>query len=204
MSDVRVLDDPTAGAQLAILRDERTDMDHFRVAAQRLGAMLAMEALRGASSTEGKVPTPMGTAPTKHLAMPVVAVPVLRAGLGLLPGVLEVVPDAGIGMVGLKRDEETLIPLEYYRKLPTLAGVHVLVLEPMLATGGSASAALGYLTDASETTLLSVVGTQTAIDRINDEHPTTRIVVGAIDPELNDDAFIVPGLGDFGDRYCGT
>ncbi|MDX1619946.1 MAG: uracil phosphoribosyltransferase, partial [Nitriliruptorales bacterium] len=130
----------------------------------------------------------------------------LRAGLGLLHGVEDVIPDVRVGMIGLERDEQTHEPTEYYRKTPPLDGAWILLLEPMLATGGSCSAAAQALDaeGAAGITVLSVVGTQQGIERIASENPGIGFVVAAIDPELNDQAFIVPGLGDFGDRLFGT
>jgi uracil phosphoribosyltransferase len=205
VSTVTVLDDPIAGWRLAGLRDDATPPAQFREHAHRLGALLAREALRDLPATDATVRTPLGSAPARLPAAPVVAVPVLRAGLGLLPGVHDVMPTAAVGMVGLERDEETHRARRYYGKLPDLAGAWVLLLEPMLATGGSAVAALDELGSvAAVTVVLSVVSTTTALDRLADEHPAARIVTAAVDEGLNDQAFIVPGLGDFGDRVLGT
>ncbi len=206
MAIVHVLSDAASATQLAQLRDAGTPQDQFRRAARRLGLMLAMEAMRELPSEEFTVTTPLGAAPARRHAVPIVAVPVLRAGLGLLDGLQEVIPDAKVGMVGLERDETSLRPSQYYRKTPPLEGSWVMVLEPMLATGGSASAAVRALgaDGAVGVTVLSVVATQQGIDRIADDNPGVRFVVGAVDPELDENGFIVPGLGDFGDRLFGT
>lgn len=206
MADVRVLSDPVSASQLAQLRDARTPQDQFRRAARRLALVLATEAVRDVPVRDVTVTTPLGTADAKRYAVPIVAVPVLRAGLGLLDGLQEVVPDVKIGMIGLERDEASLRPTQYYRKTPPLRGAWVMVLEPMLATGGSASAAVQTLGahGAVGITILSVVATQQGIDRIAAENPGVRFVVGAIDPKLDENGFIVPGLGDFGDRLFGT
>jgi uracil phosphoribosyltransferase len=206
VSLVKVLTDPSAGVQLALLRDASTPPDRFRAAARALGAMLAMEAVRDIPVETGEVEGPLGPAPARHPAHHIVAVPVLRAGLGLLHGLHDVIPQAYVGMIGLQRDEETLQPERYYFKIPDLTDAWVLVLEPMLATGGSASAAVSALNTegAAQVTVLSVVATQQAIDVIHTENPGTRVVVAAMDQGLNDDGFIVPGLGDFGDRLFGT
>lgn len=205
-SAVTVLDDPVAGVQLAALRDETTTPEHFRFHAQRLGAMLAMRAVHDLPSESGTVQTPLGPAPVTGPGRTIVAVPVLRAGLGLLAGVHDVLPTALVGMIGLERDAATLQARRYYFKVPPLDGAWVLVLEPMLATGGSASDAVKALDahGAEQVTVLSVVGTDAGVQRIMDENPGVRVVIGAIDPELNDDGYIVPGLGDFGDRLFGT
>lgn len=203
---VTTLDDVAAALQLARLRDPATGPDAFRRASRRLGSMLAREALRAVPTEPAEVATPLGTAPTIRPAHQIVAVPVLRAGLGLLDGVAEVVDDVRVGMIGLARDEETLEPTQYYRNVPELAGRWVLVLEPMLATGGSATAAVEQLrtADAAGVSVLSVVATEQALARIGEASPGIRFVVAAIDPELDDDGFIVPGLGDFGDRVFGS
>jgi uracil phosphoribosyltransferase len=206
VSVVKVLTDPSAGVQLARLRDKDTPPDRFRAYARSLGAMLAMEAVRDIPVRTGEVIGPLGPAPTRKPAHPIVAVPVLRAGLGLLQGVHDVVPTAYVGMVGLQRNEETLVAESYYYKVPKLRDAWVLVLEPMLATGGSASSAVAAIDTegAAQVTVLSVVATQQAIDRLHTENPGTRVVVAAIDQGLDDNGYIVPGLGDFGDRLFGT
>ena len=207
MSQVTVLDrDPIAGLQLAALRDARTTPEHFRHHARRLGSILALEAVRDLPRSDGTVQTPLAEAPRTGPGRQIVAVPVLRAGLGLLGGLHDVLPTALVGMIGLERDPQTHQARRYYSKIPPLAGAWVLILEPMLATGGSASDAVTALAadDAEQVTILSVVATQTGVDRIVTDHPSVRIVTAAIDPELDDHAYIVPGLGDFGDRLFGT
>jgi uracil phosphoribosyltransferase len=207
MSAVTVLDDdPIAGVQLAALRDASTSPEHFRYHAQRLGSMLALRAVQSIPSQTGTVQTPLGPAPTLAPGRTIVAVPVLRAGLGLLPGVHDVLPTALVGMIGLERDEQTLQARRYYFKVPPLDGAWVLVLEPMLATGGSASDAVKALDaeGAEQVTVLAVVATRRGIDRVLTDNPGVRIVTAAIDPELDDRGYIVPGLGDFGDRLFGT
>ncbi|MDX1659474.1 MAG: uracil phosphoribosyltransferase [Nitriliruptorales bacterium] len=203
---VRTVDHLAAAMALARLRDRDTGQEGFRAAARLIGQSLAIAALDDVPTTEATVESPLAPAETKRPSVPIVAVPVLRAGLGLLHGVEDVIPDVRVGMIGLERDEDTLEPTEYYRKTPPLDDAWILLLEPMLATGGSASAAAQALDaeGAAGITVLSVVGTQQGIDRIADENPGIRFVVASIDPELNDDAFIVPGLGDFGDRLFGT
>jgi uracil phosphoribosyltransferase len=206
VSYVTVIDDPVAGVQLASLRDATTTPEHFRHHARRLGSMLALHAVRDLPGAGGSVTTPLGDAPTIGPGRTIVAVPVLRAGLGLLGGVHDVLPTALVGMIGLERDAETFQARRYYFKVPPLDGAWVLVLEPMLATGGSASDAVAALDaeGAEQVVVLSVVSTQQGIDRVLDENPGVRIVTAAIDPELDENAYIVPGLGDFGDRLFGT
>lgn len=168
--------------------------------------MLAMWAVRDLPSTDASVTTPLDEAVATVPGRTIVAVPVLRAGLGLLAGVHDVLPTALVGMIGLERDAETLQARRYYFKVPPLDGAWVLVLEPMLATGGSASDAVKALDaeGAEQVTVLSVVATQQGIDRILDENPGVRVVTAAVDPTLDDRGYIVPGLGDFGDRLFGT
>lgn len=203
MAGVHVSTSAVAGALLARLRDERTGVRGFRSAAHELGSQLAREAADLLPHVETEVTSPLGTAPAVGLPKAVV-VPVLRAGLGLLPGVLDVFGEATVGMVGLARDEQTLVAEQYYNNVPPLEGRHLLVLEPMLATGGSAADALALLHGAASRTVLSVVATRQAVDRILADHADVTIITAGIDPELNDQGWIVPGLGDFGDRLWGT
>ncbi len=198
--------DPLVGTALAALRDERTLPSDFRNHAHRLGALLAARATVEIPTRAGTVRTPLADAPTFTAAVPVVAVPVLRAGLGLLPGVHEALPDAQVGMIGLERDPATLEARRYYFKVPPLDGAWVLVLEPMLATGGSASDAVRALdtAGAAQVVVLSVVATEQGVARVLDDDPRTRIVTAAVDPGLDERGYIVPGLGDFGDRLFGT
>jgi uracil phosphoribosyltransferase len=207
VSDVTVLDDdPIAGVQLASLRDATTTPEHFRHHARRLGSILALRAVRDLPGAGGTVESPLGPAPSFGPDRTIVAVPVLRAGLGLLGGVHDVLPTALVGMIGLERDAASLQARRYYFKVPPLDGAWVLVLEPMLATGGSASDAVAALDaeGAEQVTVLSVTATQQGIDRITGDNPGVRIVTAAIDPALDDNGYIVPGLGDFGDRLFGT
>lgn len=204
--DVILLDDPVAGAELAALRDITTPPERFRDHARRLGAMLALRAVADLPAQRSTVASPLGPAPATALAIPVVAVAVLRAGLGLLPGVHDVLPAADVGMVGLERDPVTLQPHRYYRKVPPTGGARVLLLEPMLATGGSAADAVTALEagDAEQVAVLSVVATEQAVERIGGQHPHVRVIAAAIDPGLDERGYIVPGLGDFGDRLFVT
>jgi uracil phosphoribosyltransferase len=202
-----VLDaDPVVGSALAALRDQRTTPPVFRTHAHRLGALLARSAVRDLPASTGSVRTPLADAATITPAVPVIAVPVLRAGLGLLPGVHDTLPDASVGMIGLERDAVTLAARRYYFKVPPLEGAWVLVLEPMLATGGSASDAVRALDleGALRVTVLSVVATPQGVARVLDDNPSAHVVTAAVDPGLDERGYIVPGLGDFGDRLFGT
>jgi uracil phosphoribosyltransferase len=199
-------EDPLVGMALAALRDERTTPTAFRGHAQRIGALLTVRAMHDMPSRAGVVRSPLADAPTLTPAVRVVAVPVLRAGLGLLPGVHEVLPEAQVGMIGLERDATTLEARRYYFKVPSLEGAWVLVLEPMLATGGSASDAVRALdtAGAGQIVVLSVVATEQGVRRVLEDDARTRVVTAAIDPGLDERGYIVPGLGDFGDRLFAT
>ncbi len=208
MTDVLEVNHPAAALQLARLRDATTAPEAFREAARRLGMHLATAALDVIPMHRTTVRSPLGDAPTVIPAHRIVAVPVLRAGLGLLDGVADVIPDLRVGMIGLARDEETHEPSQYYRNVPPLEDAWILLLEPMLATGGSAAAAveqLGRTENAAGITVLSVVATEAAVETVSAALPDDgHIVVGAVDPGLDENAYIVPGLGDFGDRLYGT
>lgn len=207
MADVRVLTDAVAGVHLSRLRDRTTQPADFQRHARILGVLLAREAVQDIPTTTAAVTTPLTTTTATVPAHQIVAVPVLRAGLGLLPGLQDLLPTASVGMIGLERDEQTLQPREYYRKVPPLEDAWVLLLEPMLATGGSAAAAVRAFSGAgaARIAVLSVVATQPAIDRIDGElDGQVLLVTAALDPTLDEKGYIVPGLGDFGDRLFGT
>lgn len=201
-----ILDHPLAGDLLTILRDKETEPPHFRQIAERLGYLLVAEALADMSTEEVSIETPLEKAVGARLRRPVVAVAVLRAGLGLLGSVLTLVPDAAIGFAGVQRDEETAEPLEYYTKFPTLDTARVLILEPMLATGGSLSWAVDKVKEngAKDITAVCVVAAPEGMNRMKEDHPDVRIVAASLDRELNEHFYIAPGLGDMGDRLFGT
>ena len=205
MARTIVVDDALAGLRLRSLRDAATPLAHFREDARALGLLLAREALRDLPTRRCEVDGPLGPASVQVPDAAVVAVPVLRAGLGLLPGVHDLVPDAAVGMVGLERDPGTLEARRYYAKVPDLDGTWVLLLEPMLATGGSAADALAELdlSRAAKAIVVAVVATEQAIARVHERHGVD-VVTAAIDDGLDDNGYIVPGLGDFGDRVLGT
>jgi len=191
---------------LADLRDRNTPPPLFRLLAKRLALVLCLEATKTMPTTPVEVETPLARAAGARLAQPLVAVPVLRAGLGMLDAVTELFPEVTVGYVGLERDHATFEPSLYYSKLPPLEGRAVLLLDPMLATGASAAAACGELekAGAAQITLLSVVSAPEGIARLQHLHPAVDIVTASIDDGLDQHAYIVPGLGDFGDRLFGT
>jgi uracil phosphoribosyltransferase len=205
-SSLRVVDHPLAGHLLAGLRDASTPPEQFRHLARRLATVLVLEATRDLPVREHVVTTPLRDAGARLLAQPIVAVPILRAGLGLLDAVTELFPDVRVGYAGLERDDETLQPTSYYLKVPPLDGASVLLLDPMLATGGSAAFATSLLTEhgAADVRLVCVVAAPEGVARLAADHPGVRIVTAALDDCLNDRGFILPGLGDFGDRLFGT
>ncbi len=198
---------PLVHDALAQLRDKTTAPDQFRRLATRISVLLAAEALRDVPTAASTVDTPIGPAEARRVASDVVVVPVLRAGLGMLDAVLELVPSARVGYIGLQRDEETAVASQYYSKLPRgLGRSYVLMIDPMLATGGSASAALELLRQAGATrvTVVCIVAAPEGVAVIEREHPDVSIYTPVVDSHLNAQKYIVPGLGDFGDRLYGT
>jgi uracil phosphoribosyltransferase len=192
---------------LARLRDRRTPTPLFRREARRIGLLLAAEALRAVPTVEEEIETPLEACTVRRLASRVVLVPVLRAGLGLLEPFLELVPEAEVGYLGLERDEETAVARRYYEKLPgNLGQATVFLLDPMLATGGSAVQAALALQEkgARNIHVVCVVAAPEGVALLEEHIPDTRIVAVALDRELNDRKFILPGLGDYGDRLHGT
>ena len=206
MSRVRVVEHPLAGHLLAGLRDMRTSPERFRHLTRRLATLLVLEATGDLPVDEDLVMTPLQDAPARVLTQPVVAVPILRAGLGLLDAVTDLLPDVRVGYAGLERDEQTLRPTSYYLKVPPLAGARVLLLDPMLATGGSATFAASLLKErgASDMRLVCVVAAPEGISRLAEAHPDVAVITAALDDGLDNRGFMLPGLGDFGDRLFGT
>lgn len=201
-----LLDHPLAADLLTILRDKGTEPPLFRQTAERLGYLLVAEALSDMPTQESAIETPLETTSGLQLRRPVVAVAVLRAGLGLLESVLALVPDAAIGFAGVQRNEETAEPNEYYTKFPDMSSARVLILEPMLATGGSLSWAVGKVKEkeAKEITAVCVVTAPPGVARMEADHPDVRIVAASLDRQLDEHFYIAPGLGDMGDRLFGT
>lgn len=192
---------------LTALRDAATPPDAFRRLAVRISLLLAAEATRDLPSVDVAVRTPLGPAGGRRVRTDVVVVPVLRAGLGMLDAVLDLLPNARVGHIGLQRDEMTAVASRYYSRLPdNLHGSYVLMIDPMLATGGSAVAALDLLMAAGATDIrvICIVAAPEGIALVEQHHPHVRIYAPVIDQGLNAQKFIVPGLGDFGDRLYGT
>jgi uracil phosphoribosyltransferase len=183
-----------------------TEPEEFRTLARNVITMLLYEATSDLPVKHGKVRTPLADADAVELETEVVAIPVLRAGLGLLAPVLELLPRVSVGYIGLERDEQTAVARIYYNKLPKLAGKVPMLLDPMLATGGSAAQALDLIKEAGGVNprMLCVVAAPEGVKVVAERHPEVRIYTAALDEGLNDRAYIVPGLGDFGDRLFGT
>lgn len=204
---LHIVNHPLVHDALLELRDVRTEPPAFRRAANRISVLLAAEALKDVPSRPHTVTTPLGPADGITVSGDVVVVPVLRAGLGMLDAVLELLPAARVGHIGLQRDEATAIASKYYSKLPPKLGESfVLMIDPMLATGGSAVAALDLVAarGARDVRLLCIVAAPEGLAAVAAAHPTVEIYTPAIDRALNARKFILPGLGDFGDRLYGT
>jgi uracil phosphoribosyltransferase len=206
--NVQIIDHPLVQHKLSLMRDGSTSVRDFRSLTHEVTSLMAYEAMRDLPLEDATVATPVAQASVKRLAGKKLAiVAILRAGLGMVDGILDLVPSARVGHVGLYRDPESLEPVEYYAKLP--GDIHerdVFLLDPMLATGGSAVAALEQLKKAGATRvrLLCILAAPEGVERVQREHPDVEIVLAALDERLNDHGYIVPGLGDAGDRIYGT
>ena len=204
---VHLVHHPLVHDALVTLRDASTPSAAFRRAARRVSLLVITEATRDVPTVEATVRTPLEPAQGRRVAADVVFVPVLRAGLGMLDAALDLVPEARVGHLGLQRDEATAVASRYYARLPpNLSDSYVVLVDPMLATGGSAVASLDLVTAAGarHVRLACLVAAPEGIAAVERVHPDTRIYTPAIDRQLNDRKFILPGLGDFGDRLYGT
>ena len=206
-SNLHLLKHSLVAAKMSVLRDKTTGTAQFRRALEQIAILLLTEASKHWPALAIEIETPLAPMTGATLARPVVFVPILRAGLGLLEGMLRIIPEAGVGHIGLYRDEVTLRPVNYYCRLPaSLAQSHVLLLDPMLATGRSATEGATLLKAQGATSIqfICVVACEVGIEQLRGAHPDIPIYSAAIDPELNEFGYIVPGLGDAGDRYFGT
>ncbi|MFH2204103.1 MAG: uracil phosphoribosyltransferase [Elusimicrobiota bacterium] len=204
---VRICGHPLMAECLAELRDKRTRPARFRALMEDAGVYLGITALQPLRTAKKKIVTPLRTGYFRRVDEPVVLIAVLRAGLGFVPGLSRLLPEAPVGFVGLYRDEETLNPVRYYLNLPKkLRRSRVLLLDPMLATGGSASESIRLIKEqgAKKVCLVTLLSTKPGIRRIQRDHPDTSLVTAAVDPVLNKIGFIEPGLGDAGDRLFGN
>lgn len=208
MSKVHVFNHPLIQHKLSIMRDRNTGTKEFRELLDEISMLMVYEVTRDLPTEEIEVETPITLTKSRTLAgLPIGVIPILRAGLGMVGGIMNLVPNAKIGHIGLYRDPETLQPVEYYCKLPADAEQRLLlVLDPMLATGGSASAAIRFLKQrgCNHIRLVNLIAAPEGVKRIEEDHPDVDIYVAAMDEKLNSHGYIVPGLGDAGDRLFGT
>ena len=208
MSTVHVFDHPLILHKLSILRDEHTGVKEFRELVSEIAMLMCYEATRDLPTEEVQIRTPVAQATVKRLAGKKLAVvPILRAGLGMVDGMLALIPSAKVGHIGLYRDPETHEPVEYYCKLPTEIDKRtVIVVDPMLATGGSAVAAINFIKQrgAKKIKFMCLIAAPEGVKALTEAHPDVDIYIGAQDEKLNEKCYIVPGLGDAGDRLFGT
>ena len=208
MSTVHVLDHPLIQHKLAILRNVETGVKEFRELVSEIAGLMCYEATRNLPTEEVEVQTPVAVAKCRMLAGKKLAIiPILRAGLGMVDSMVDMIPSAKIGHIGLYRDPETHMPVEYYCKLPEDIGSRqVFVVDPMLATGGSAIAAIDFLKQhgCKQIIMMNVIGCPEGVKAVQDAHPDVDLYLAAVDEKLNEHAYIVPGLGDAGDRIFGT
>ncbi len=203
----KVLDHPLIKHKLTIMRKKETSTKDFRENLDEIAGLMAYEITRDVEIEDVEIETPIEASVQKKMAEEIILVPILRAGLGMVDGIRSLIPNAKIGHVGVYRDEETYEAKEYFKKLPdTIADAYVMVLDPMLATGVSASATLDILkaSGAKKIKLVCLVGVMEGINAVNEKHPDVEIVLAALDTGLNEKNYIVPGLGDAGDRLFGT
>lgn len=205
---VHVLNHPLLQHKLSILRNKDTGVKDFREVVSEIATLMCYEATRDLPVKEVEIETPVAMAKVNVLSGKKLAiVPVLRAGLGMVDGILTLIPSAKVGHIGLYRDPNTHEPVEYYCKMPDdIASRDVIILDPMLATGGSASAAIQFMKNygCKHIKLMNIIGAPEGVERVRKDHPDVEIYLAAIDEKLNDHAYIVPGLGDAGDRIFGT
>jgi uracil phosphoribosyltransferase len=207
MKQVMVVSHPLIEHSLTILRDKHTKTEEFRRHADVVSKILIIEATRTMFLKDKDIETPLSPFTGKELADDVVVVPVLRAGLAMLFALQEMLPAASVGFIGLERDEKTAIAREYYKKIPVILSTNiVIVVDPMLATGGSMDDTIKAVKEKGAKRIIgvSIVSAPVGIERVTKNHPEVPIITAALDNHLNDKAYIVPGLGDFGDRYFGT
>jgi uracil phosphoribosyltransferase len=208
VSNVCVIDHPLIQHKLSIIRDSNTGSKEFRELVEEVSMLMAYEVTRNFSLEDVEVETPVSTAHCRTIAGKKIAViPILRAGLGMVGGILKLIPTAKVGHIGVYRDPETLQPIEYYCKLPQdIVERELIIVDPMLATGGSAVAGIQFLKQrgATQIRLMCLIAAPEGIQNVQDKHPDVDIYVAAVDDRLNSHGYIVPGLGDAGDRLFGT
>ena len=207
MENLTVVDHPLLKRDITILRRDETPHGQFRKTVSDAAAILAYEAMRDIAVTETEIETPLESTTGYEIAEDVMVVPIMRAGLGMVDGFVRFVPEAPVGHLGMQRDEETYRPEDYYSNIPTgIEEAHVFVVDPMLATGGSATFAIDHLKDAGgeHFTFACLVAAPEGVETLAQDHPDVPVVTAVLDRELDENAFIRPGLGDAGDRIFGT
>lgn len=208
MGELHVLDHPLLQHKLSVIRDKNTSVKEFREIVSEIATLMCYEATRDLPTEEVEVETPIAVAKVRRIAGKKMAVvPILRAGLGMVDGIIQLVPSVKVGHIGLYRDPKTLEPVKYYCKMPKdIAEREVLIVDPMLATGGSATAAIQFIKEygCKSIKLMCILGAPDGVKRIREDHPDVDLYLAAIDEKLNDHGYIVPGLGDAGDRIFGT
>lgn len=208
MNNLTILDHPLIQHKLSMLRDKNTGVKAFREAVSEIATLMSYEATRDLPLREVEVETPIAKTVCKEITGKKLAiVPILRAGLGMVEGIIALIPSVKVGHIGLYRDPESLLPVEYYCKMPSdIKERDVIVLDPMLATGGSASAAIQFIKGYTDKSikLMSIIAAPQGVNKVLSDHPDVHIFVAAMDEGLNDHGYIVPGLGDAGDRIFGT
>jgi uracil phosphoribosyltransferase len=204
---LKLINHPLITHKLSLIRRKETGTRDFRQNVNEIAGLMAYEITRDLPLREVTIDTPVSSCNTSELSQEIILVPVLRAGLGMVDGITSLITTARVGHIGLVRDHETLVPTEYYAKFPAdISDAVVMVLDPMLATGGSASAAIGAVKKRGAVTirLVCIVGAPEGVTRVEKEHPDVDIYLAALDSHLNEKGYIVPGLGDAGDRLFGT
>ena len=204
---LHIMDHPLITHKITMLRDENTNTKDFRQLVYEIALLMGYEATKDLTLTDTEITTPLMKTTKKVLNQKVAIVPILRAGLGMVDGVLDLIPSAKVGHIGLYRDHETLKPVEYYCKLPTdIESREVIIVDPMLATGGSSAAAISFIKKrgAKNIRLMCILAAPEGIEVLRKEHPDVELYCGAVDDKLNEKGYILPGLGDAGDRIFGT
>ncbi|NCC68170.1 MAG: uracil phosphoribosyltransferase [Clostridia bacterium] len=208
MSKLTVFDHPLILHKLSVMRDKDTSVKEFRELVSEIATLMCYEVTRDLPLEEVEIETPVSMAKVKRISGKKLAVvPILRAGLGMVDGMLTMIPNAKVGHIGLYRDPDTLLPVKYYCKMPKdIAERDIIIVDPMLATGGSATAAITFMKEygCKHIKLMSIIGAPEGVKKLQEEHPDVDIYIAAMDERLNDHGYIVPGLGDAGDRIFGT
>lgn len=208
MNNVHYMDHPLIMHKLSLIRDKNTGVKEFREAVSEIAMLMCYEATRDLPLKEVEIETPVAVAKTKVISGKKLAiVPILRAGLGMVDGILELMPAAKVGHIGLYRDPETLQPVKYYCKMPAdIQEREVIILDPMLATGGSSAAAIEMIKEyhPKSIKMMNIIAAPEGVKVVTEAHPDVELFIGALDEKLNDHSYIVPGLGDAGDRIFGT